>query len=141
MSGPIRLYLPRIYLDSNILTSVFLETDPQWQAANPAEFQRKSRLIDASRKIYMGWEHRAELLKTSTFAIGEFIGTGSKFNKTLEETLKIVDNEILTRCKLCKSVELRYDRQIIPERMRHEIRLAEITCEGVRDKKGNHDWE
>lgn len=136
MSGPIRIFLPRIYVDTCILTSAFLESDPKWQTTHSAMYKRKKRLIEASREIIMGWEYRADRLKTSTFAIGEFIGTGSKFNKTLGEMLRIVDSEILTKCRLCKTPDLKYDKQIIPEKMRHELRLAEIVCEGVRDQKG-----
>jgi hypothetical protein len=66
--------------------------------------------IESCRKIYLGWEHRADHLKTSTFAIGEFIGRGNKqFGKPFKEMLDIVDRKILTRCKICEADSLCYE--------------------------------
>jgi hypothetical protein len=93
-------------------------------------FQTNKDQIESSRKLFLGWEYRANQLKTSTFAVGEFIGRGSKqFGKSFEEMLRIVDREILPRCKLCEIENLQYDKTSIPERMRKEIRLVEITGE------------
>lgn len=130
MGTPIRLYLPRIYLDTNILISAILESDEEWRRKNSREFQTKKDQIESSRVIFVGWEHRAALLKTSTFAIGEFIGRGSKqFGKSFDEMLDVVNSAILTRCKLCEAKDLHYKKQLIPDKMRKEIRLVEIVGE------------
>jgi predicted nucleic acid-binding protein len=127
MVTPIKLYLPRIYLDTNILISAILESDNQWKSSHAREYQTNADQIESSRQIFLKWEHRANQLRTPTFAIGEFIGKGSKqFGKSFKEMLDIVDREILTRCKLCETENLCYDQELIPEKMRKEIRLVEI---------------
>jgi hypothetical protein len=46
--------------------------------------------------------------------------------------LKIVDNKILERCKLCQAENLQYDRQLIPEKMQKDLRLIEIIGKAQR---------
>jgi len=124
---PIKRYVPRIYLDTNILISAILESDKQWKSRHPKDFHIKKNEIESSRKIFQEYEHRAGQLKTSTFAVGEFIGKGGKqFGKSFQEMLGIVDREILTKFELCETGNLRYDRQTIPGKMQKEIRLMEI---------------
>lgn len=88
MTTPIKLYVPRIYLDTNILISAILESNQQWKQKHAKEFQGKREQIESAKEIFHGWEHRMGYLNTSTFAIGEFIGRGSKqFNKPFKEML------------------------------------------------------
>jgi hypothetical protein len=135
LTTPIRLFLPRIYLDTNILISAILESDAQWIGTHSKEYHGKKKQIDSARDIFFLWENRSDRLKTSTFAIGEFIGTGnSRFGIPFKEMLKIVDNKILERCKLCQAENLQYDRQLIPEKMQKEIRLIEIIG---NEQRGN----
>ncbi len=127
MTTPIKLYLPRIYLDTNILISAILESDDQWKSSHANDYQTKVDQIASSRQIFLKWEHRANQLRTSTFAVGEFVGRGSKqFDRSFKQMLEIVDREILNRCKLCETENLYYDKEMIPEKMRKEIRLIEI---------------
>jgi predicted nucleic acid-binding protein len=133
MTTPIRLFLHRIYLDTNILISAILESDAQWIGTHSKEYQREKKRIDSARDIFFLWENRSDSLKTSTFAIGEFIGTGnSKFGIPFKEMLKIVDNKILGRCKLCQGENLQYNRQLVPEKMQKEWRLIEIIGKAQR---------
>ncbi len=128
MANPIKLFLPRIYLDTNILISAILESDDDWKSNHARDYEIKADQIESSRQIFLNWENRADKLRTSTFAIGEFIGKGSKqFGKSFKEMLDIVDREILTRCKLCETENLCYDKELIPEKMQKEVRLVEIT--------------
>jgi predicted nucleic acid-binding protein len=133
---PIDLRFSRIYLDTNILIAALLESDSQWRRKNPKKARQKSESIHASSRIFREWECRANALKTSTFAIGEFVGAGSRFGKTTGEMLRIVNDKILKRCKLCEPPQLRYEKDSIPPRMRREIRLTEVRCSGPRDKNG-----
>ncbi len=135
-SGPIDLRFSRIYLDTNILIAALLESDKQWKRKNPKKARQKSNSIHTSSRIFREWECRAGALKTSTFAIGEFVGAGSRFGKTTEEMLRIVNDKILKRCKLCEPPHLKYERDSVPPRMRREIRLAEVRCSGPRDENG-----
>lgn len=65
MASPIKLYQPRIYLDTNILISALLESNVQWKANHAGEYQTKANQIDSSNEIFFKWEHRADQLKTS----------------------------------------------------------------------------
>lgn len=127
MATPIKMYLPRIYLDTNILISAILESEDKWKQSHIGQYKHKKKQIESSKEIYYGWEHRADHLKTSTFAIGEFIGRGNiQFGKSFQQMLDIVDREILTRCKVLKVENLSYDAKLIPKRMQKEIHLVEI---------------
>lgn len=96
------LVLDSIYLDTNIVVSATLETDPTWQANHPCD-AKKVIEISSSKEILEKWDKRN--LKVSPYTIGEFISIGKRqFNKTHEEMLAIVSNTIEQRCTILQSI-------------------------------------
>jgi len=100
----VKLNLPRIYIDANVLISAILESDPVWKRNNPNEYNRRRDYIDTSYKIYDRW--KPQNLKTSPFAVGEFISKGQTpqlEGKTYDEMLDIVNRSILSKCQIVYS--------------------------------------
>jgi hypothetical protein len=92
----------RIYLDTCVLVSAILESDPAWQQTHQKEAKIKNEEIQASKTILS--TNICEL-KTSTYALGEFISMGraKKFGKTLQEMFNLLSAEIFPRCDILSS--------------------------------------
>jgi hypothetical protein len=87
---------PRIYLDTNVLLSAILESEPQWRKRNPAEYENKKGIINSAKKLYEKKESFHIL--TSTFAIAEFMAKArtQPFGcKSYETMVEIVNDKIL----------------------------------------------
>lgn len=138
MSKPIRYYSPRIYLDTNVLISAILESDKKWQRDHRREAYKKREEINTSERLYNEWEPKH--LKTSLFAISEFISTGrtGRFSKTFKEMMEIVANKILPKCRIL------YAKFPVPKPFKLDKRwreywiLGKATCRGMaKNRKGN----
>jgi len=93
----------RLYLDTNVLVSAVLKSDPEWQRVHQGDVRRDAQVIETSRKILLADYLYKLKPKTSVYAIGEFISKGrtEKFGKkTFEEMYKLVSKEIFTRCEV-----------------------------------------
>ena len=129
--------MPRIYLDTNVLLSAILESDNKWLSDHP-QGQEQLRSIRASKEIFDKWE--PSHLKTSAFAIGEFISKGQtkKFNKSFTEMLEIATDSILARCQVLYAMIQPEPILGLDERWRNHWILANATWEGsTEDRKGN----
>lgn len=87
---------PRIYLDTNVLLSALLESEPEWIKRNPAESQKKMPTINAAKELYNKKE--SFHLLTSTFAIAEFMAKArtEPFGcKSYQTMVEIVNSKIL----------------------------------------------
>lgn len=138
MSKPIRLYLPRIYLDSNVLVSAILESDKKWQRTHSKEAKAKHVDIKTSNELYTEWEPKH--MKTSLFAISEFIATGrsDRFNKTFDEMLKIVAKKILAKCEILYANFVVPKPSVIDKRWNNFWILGKSSARGLMsDKQGN----
>lgn len=138
MSKPIRLYLPRIYLDSNVLVSAILESDPKWQRIHSKEAKAKRVEIKTSNDLYSEWEPKR--MKTSLFAISEFIATGrsDRFNKTFNEMMDIVAKEILSKCEILYANFVVPNPSVIDKRWNNFWILGKSSARGLMsDGKGN----
>lgn len=138
MSEPKRLYLPRIYLDSNIFVSAILESDQKWQKRHMNEAKNKDAEIKTAYDLYNKWEPLR--MKTSLFAISEFIATGrsDRFNKTFDEMIEITAKKILSKC------EILYANFIVPKPSAIDKRWSKFWMLGkclargqMNDGKGN----
>lgn len=128
----------RVYLDSNVLVSAILESDPNWQQTHREEAQSKAQQIQASRKIFLT---SVRELKTSVYAVSEFISKGrtERFgHRTLEEMLNLASDEILSRCEILY-FDMRHGRlPRIDSRWDRNWMLAQIRCNAETvDRRNN----
>jgi len=138
MSKPIRSYLPRIYLDSNVLVAAILESDKKWQRTHSKEAKSRHIDIKTSNELYTKWEPKC--MKTSLFAISEFIATGrsDKFNKTFDEMMEIVAKKILSKCKILYANFIVPKPSVIDKRWENFWILGKSSARGLMsDKQGN----
>ena len=138
MSKPIRLHLPRIYLDSNVLVAAILESDKKWQRTHSKEAKNRRIDIETSTELYMEWEPKR--MKTSLFAISEFIATGrsDKFNKKFDEMMDIVAKKILSKCEILYANFVVPKPSIIDKRWENFWILGKSSARGLMsDKQGN----
>jgi len=92
-----------LYLDTDVLVSAVLESDPRWQQDNQGEYRKKADEIGASRKILLADYLYDEKPKTSLYAISEFISKGRREDfgkKTFAEMFDLVSQDIFSRCEV-----------------------------------------
>lgn len=135
MSVP-RLFLPRIYLDTNVLVSAILESDKEWLKAHPQRIE-KQQLIQTSEEIYNKWEPRH--LKTSVFAVAEFISTGRTEHhgrKSYDEMFEIAGNKFLSKCQII-NINLNFEKlPKIDKRWEKHWQLLDFKGKGEAIQKG-----
>jgi len=117
----------RIYLDTCVLVSAILESDPAWQQIHQKEAKIKNEEIQASKTIL---STKICELKTSTYALGEFISMGraKKFGKTLQEMFNLMSGEIFPRCDILSSNLAFQDIPKLDEKWGKIWTFAEINC-------------
>jgi len=117
----------RIYLDTCVLVSAIFESDPAWQQIHQKEAKSKNEEIQASKTIL---KTNICELKTSTYALGEFISMGraKKFGKTLQEMFNLMSAEIFPRCDILPSNLAFQDIPKLDEKWRKIWTFAEINC-------------
>lgn len=131
-----KLYLPRIYLDTNVLISAILESDRSWLKTHPQN-QEKLGAIAASNDLYSKWD--SENLKTSVFSVAEFISAGRTEpfgRKSFDEMSKIAADKILSKCQILH-VNLPFEKlPNVDRRWRKFWQLVDITGKGTAVQRG-----
>lgn len=123
------LILPRVYLDTNILISAILESDPSWQAGRSLSCKKKAN-ITTSKEVFDRWESKN--LKTSTYAIAELISKGrtKEFSKSYEQMMVLVSKTVLPRCEVLHSTIKETTIPKLDKQYGERWRLAHILVEG-----------
>lgn len=135
----------RVYMDTDVLISAILESDPEWQRDHKVEAKRRSQVIQASNMIFTADYMQRWKPKTSVYSISEFISTGRRrFGKTFTEMYELISKEVFPRCEVINA-ELHQQGQGLPkidsQWEKHWI-FSDIHCKGdMVDRRSNKPLE
>jgi len=131
----------RCYLDTDVLVSAILESDPNWQKKHSKDAQSRAEKIQASEKVLFSEYLYAEKPKTSVFAISEFISKGrtERFGKkTFGEMYDIVSKEVSSRCEIINAEISQQGLPKIDSQWEKYWMFANISCNAETiDRRNN----